>query len=80
MAKGVSKKPSVKKYIAQVRKSSSWTIVKEELRRPRGRPGKTESLFKAVGEKIPFEFLDTVKQVNTRGVGRPGATRGRPNV
>jgi hypothetical protein len=73
MAKGVSKKPSVKKYIAQVRKSSSWTIVKGELRRPRGRLGKTESLFKAVGEKIPFEFLDTVKQyLKSNGIPTTG--------
>jgi adenine-specific DNA-methyltransferase len=62
MPTGVSKKPSVKKFKGQVCKSNAWRIVEGELRRPRGRPGKTESLFKAVGEKIPFEFLNDVEQ------------------
>lgn len=39
-----------------------WTVQRGELRRGRGRPGKTERLFRAVAEKLPFDALDEVEQ------------------
>jgi hypothetical protein len=73
MARGISKKPSVKKFKAQVCKSNSWTIVEGELKRSPGHPGKTESLFKVVGEKIPFEFLNAVeKNLKSNGITPTG--------
>lgn len=43
-------------------KDSTWTVQHGILRRGRGNPGKTEHLFKVVGEKLPFEALATVKR------------------
>jgi hypothetical protein len=62
MAQATKKKPSSKKANGKLWGNDSWTIVGGELTRPRGRPGKVESLFKFVGEKIPFEFLNNVKE------------------
>ena len=39
-----------------------WTIHYGELKRGRGRPQKTEHLFKVIGEKLPYEALPAVKK------------------
>jgi hypothetical protein len=39
-----------------------WTIHYGELKRGRGRPAKTEHLFKVIGEKLPYEALSAVKR------------------
>ena len=64
----MAKKPTVSKrsrgIISPEDKDSGWVIGYGELIRPRGRPQggeKVEPLFRCVGQKIPFEFLDEVK-------------------
>lgn len=42
--------------------NSAWTVQYGCLERGRGNPGKTEHLFKVVGEKLPFECLPTVRK------------------
>jgi hypothetical protein len=46
---------------AKVCGDDAWTIVAGVLTRPRGRPAKAKSLFKAIGEKIPFVFMNDIK-------------------
>jgi hypothetical protein len=55
------KKLSAKTGSKKIAGEGPWTIVSGELKRGPGRKGKVEPLFKAVGEKIPFEFLVQVK-------------------
>jgi len=51
-----------------------WKVCFGELKRGQGRPGKTEHLFRVVGEKLPYAALDSVKKhlrshhVSTQGV------------
>lgn len=59
--KSSTKKPSAKKANGELCKDTKWTIVSGELTRSRGRPSRTKSLFKVVGEKIPFAFLRNVR-------------------
>jgi hypothetical protein len=67
------KKPSAKKAEGKICGNGTWTIVSGALTRPLGHPGKTRSLFKAVGEKIPFEFLgDVRKKLESFGVSTTG--------
>jgi hypothetical protein len=74
MPSPLSKKPSVKKTNGKVCGSDSWTIVSGALTRPPGAPSKTRSLFRAIGEKIPFQFLQQVRKkleaddISTTGV------------
>ena len=75
MAKSTAKKQSEKKAEkTAVARGNSWTIVAGKLTRPQGRPSKAKSLFKAIGEKIPFSFLNEVKRklendnISTNGV------------
>lgn len=42
-------------------KSSLWTVHHGELKRGKGNPGKTEHLFRVVGEKLPYSALAAVK-------------------
>lgn len=57
-----NKKPSKKVPDADaVCSDEDWRIMSGKLTRPPGRPEKTGSLFKVVGEKIPFKFLPSVK-------------------
>ncbi len=51
-----TKKIDKKKVSSGVR----FTVARGELKRGRGRPAKTQSLFKVVAEKLPFEALDDV--------------------
>jgi hypothetical protein len=55
------KPPSMKKAESRVASDASWTIVWGELIRQPGRPASVKSLFKVIGEKIPYEFLEKVK-------------------
>jgi hypothetical protein len=61
MVASKTKKPSVKRAEDSFANNAAWTIVFGELTRPAGRPSSVRSLFKVVGEKIPYEFLDKVK-------------------
>jgi len=56
------KKPSVKKIEGTIVSNAKWRVVKGRLTRPPGSPGNIRSLFKAVGEKIPFDFLEDVRK------------------
>lgn len=58
------KAPLTKKVMQKVHggKGSTWTVQYGVLKRGRGNPGKTEHLFKVVGEKLPFEALFEVKK------------------
>lgn len=40
---------------------STWTVHYGELKRGQGNPGKTEHLFKVVGEKLPYAALPAVR-------------------
>ena|SRR5579871_1438754 len=66
MARRQIKKPSVKKDAVPLASDQSWKLVTGRLARHRGRPSKVKSLFKFVGEKIPYEFLPAVR-AKTRG-------------
>lgn len=72
-AKSQAKKPSLKKPERQIRSQAPWSIVGGRLTRPRGRPAKTQSIFKAVGEKIPFPFLSDVRlYLKKQGIAASG--------
>jgi hypothetical protein len=57
-----NKKPSAKSGEGKLFGDENWTVVKGRLRRLPGHPGKAKSLFKFVGEKIPYGFLDDVRK------------------
>jgi len=84
MAKRANKKPSAKKGEGRLCGNADWTIVSGKLKRPVGAPQKAQSLFKAVGEKIPFQFLDDVKKkleaddISTTGVYIAHDSMGHP--
>lgn len=58
---GGAKKPSVKTSGGELAKKAPWKIVYGKLSPAPGRPANIKSLFKAIGEKIPYEFLKDVK-------------------
>lgn len=50
-----------------------WTVQFGELKRHQGNPGKTEHLFRVIGEKLPYAALSTVrKHVQGQGFGTDG--------
>jgi len=50
-----------------------WNVQFGELKRRQGNPGKTEHLFRVVGEKLPFEALASVrKHLFDKGFGTSG--------
>lgn len=58
---------------AAVWSDAIWSVKKGHLSRPRGRPGKIEPLFKALGEKLPYGALDEVEaSLQQRGIPRSG--------
>lgn len=58
-----SKKPFTKTNdYKPVCKTNRWTIVSGNLVRKQGRPDAVRSLFKAVAEKIPYQFIDAVAE------------------
>lgn len=60
----VNRKPRARKVIAErvFGDHAGWTVHYGELRRGRGRPPKTEHLFRVVGEKLPYASLPAVKR------------------
>lgn len=67
------KRTATKTVIKRVWDGDGWAVEYGELRRGRGRPPAAARLFQFVGEKIPFEALDDVRQHfvsdGTRAVG-----------
>jgi hypothetical protein len=61
MTGSATKKPSTKSGEGKLCGNNSWTVVSGKLKRHQGRPTKAKSLFKAIGEKVPFAFLNEVK-------------------
>lgn len=61
MARSSSKKPATKVVTERVWGDQHWSVKYGELRRGQGRPAAVSRLFKYVGEKIPFEALESVK-------------------
>lgn len=57
-----TRKPSRAESDGQICEHGQWTINSGKLVPPPGRPSAVKSLLKAVGEKIPKEFLDQVKK------------------
>ncbi|HVK95007.1 MAG TPA: hypothetical protein VM571_09800 [Noviherbaspirillum sp.] len=50
-----------------------WNVQYGHLKRGKGNPGKTEHLFRVVGEKLPFDSLAAVKRhVTESGFGTNG--------
>lgn len=62
MAQSSRKGKSTKETIKTVWRDVSWRVLHGRLKRGRGRPRKTEALFRVVAEKIPFEALDDVRK------------------
>jgi hypothetical protein len=68
-----SKKPSAKSGEGKLCGDQNWTVVLGRLMRSPGRPGKAKSLFKFVGEKIPYVFLNDVrKHFKAEGISANG--------
>ena len=61
MTASTNKRPSAKLGEGRLTGDEDWTIVAGRLARPVGAPGKAKSLFKFVGEKIPYKFLNDVQ-------------------
>lgn len=50
-----------------------WAVKHGQLKRGKGRPGNVQALFRAVGEKLPLEAINSVrKHLKQRGVGVTG--------
>ena len=57
------KTPATKVIIEEVfADRQTWTVQYGELKRPQGRPQKTEHLFRVIGENLPFTALSAVKK------------------
>ncbi len=68
MSKKRAKKSSTKKPDSEEKPWSEgkWKIVFGNLARGRGNPGKVESIFDVVGEKLPKEALGYVEDLVVR--------------
>jgi len=54
--------PATKVVLGQIyADGKTWTVQHGELKRGKGRPAKTEHLFRVVGEKLPFDAIAKVK-------------------
>lgn len=64
MSKKYNKKPVIKRteHTLILDDVPNWQIAMGKLVPPPGRPRKTKSLFRHVAEKIPFEYLATVRE------------------
>jgi hypothetical protein len=51
-----------KTVLKRVFADATWTVQHGYLKRSQGNPGKTEHLFKVMGEKLPFESLPAVRR------------------
>lgn len=70
---GTKKKKSVKTFVGKIRSNAIWTVTHGKLARSAGNPGRVKPLFKAVGEKIPYEFINDVeKHFKAAGLVRKG--------
>ena len=60
-------------HICVYKDGGLWNVQFGELKRHKGNPGKTEHLFRVVGEKLPYEALSAVrKHVKEQGFGTDG--------
>lgn len=59
-AKARLKKTVIRKIFGD--KTSAWIVQQGLLKRGKGNPGRTEHLFKAIGEKLPFDSLLSVRR------------------
>ncbi len=67
------RKPSTKVGDGRLCGDHLWTITTGKLTRPPGRPGKVGPLFRAIGEKLPYTFLnDTRKHLQAEGIRETG--------
>lgn len=62
-ARKLNKQSSRKRTENTIWSNNQWNVNVGRLVGPRGRPRKTQSLFRHVGEKLPFECLDAVRQL-----------------
>jgi hypothetical protein len=71
VSKKRAKKPSTKKPDSRIRPWSEgkWKVVFGDLARGRGNPGRIDSIFNVVGEKLPKEALNYVERVVADEVG-----------
>jgi hypothetical protein len=51
-----------KQILGKIFTDSTWTVQYGELKRRKGPPGKTKSLFKVLGEKLPYLALAKVRE------------------
>jgi hypothetical protein len=73
VAVSANKKPSQKQGQVKLCGNGTWTIVAGKLSRLAGRPEKVRSLFKVIGEKIPYSFLNEVKrEFDAKGLPKTG--------
>lgn len=69
------KKPRLTKTTSETvfADGKQWKVLFGELKRGQGHPGKTEHLFKVIGEKLPFAALLKVrKHLRDKGLSRQG--------
>jgi hypothetical protein len=60
-------------YTRAYKDGGMWNVQFGEVERHKGNPGKTEHLFRVVGEKLPYEALSAVKKhVEAEGFGTNG--------
>jgi hypothetical protein len=69
-----NKKKSIKTIkVARVWQSEQWTVCFGKLNPGPGHPGSVQSLFRIVGEKLPFDSLRSVNQhLKKEGLPRTG--------
>ncbi len=66
------KRPS-RETVEKSWRQGPWTVCRGKLVPSRGRPTNIDSLFKVVGEKLPFECLaDVEKDMKANGLSRQG--------
>jgi len=70
--KGAKAKAKKTLEAANVWTEGQWVVKFGELKRGKGNPG-ADNLFKVVGEKLPYDSLDAVKDdLDERGITRQG--------
>ena len=74
MGHSMAKKAAVKTIkVARIWGDKQWTVRFGKLNPGRGRPEAVRSLFRVVGEKLPFEAIHEVnKYLKREGIGRSG--------
>ena len=69
--KASQKRTSQKTIVDHVWKGTVWTVKHGELKRSKGRPPKSSRLFQCVGEKLPFDALEGVREHFVSGGTKP---------